>query len=108
MANRANGFAAALKHSQRGLAKDCSSHRTGLFYRFTHIIALDPQNLASLKKMIPSGGTATVSLLLDEVEGRHGQAVADPYYGDQDGFEMTWADVTSAAQRLARRLLEKS
>jgi protein-tyrosine phosphatase len=78
------------------------------FHRFSHIVALDPQNLASLKKMMPSGGTATVSLLLDEVDGRHGQAVADPYYGDQDGFEVTWADVTQAAQRLARRLLEKS
>ena len=77
------------------------------FHRFSHIIALDPQNLASLKKMTPSGGTATVSLLLDEIEGRHGQAVADPYYGDQDEFEVTWADVTSAAQRLARRLLDK-
>ena len=56
--------------------------------------------------MTPSGSTAAVSLLLDHVEGRHGEAVADPYYGGQDGFEVTWADVTIAAQRLARRLLE--
>ena len=76
------------------------------FHRFSHIIGLDSQNLASLKKMPPSGSTAAVSLLLDHVEGRHGEAVADPYYGGQDGFEVTWADVTIAAQRLARRLLE--
>jgi protein-tyrosine phosphatase len=78
------------------------------FHRFSHIIALDPQNLAALETLMPSGGTATISLLLDEIEGRQGEAVADPYYGDQDGFEVTWADVTSTAQRLARRLLEKS
>jgi protein-tyrosine phosphatase len=76
------------------------------FLRFSHIIALDSQNLASLKKMMPSGSTAEVSLLLDHVEGRHGEPVADPYYGGRDGFEVTWADVAIAAKRLARRLLE--
>jgi protein-tyrosine phosphatase len=76
------------------------------FHRFSHIIALDSQNLASLKKMMPSGGTAAISLLLDHVEGRHGEAVADPYYGGQDGFEVTWGDVTVAAEGLARRLLD--
>jgi protein-tyrosine phosphatase len=82
--------------------------RPDAFGTFPAIIALDPQNLAALKITTPSGGTATISLLLDEIDGRHGQAVADPFYGDQDGFAGTWADVTSAAQRLARRLLEKT
>jgi protein-tyrosine phosphatase len=76
------------------------------FHRFSHIIALDSQNLAALKMMMPSGGTAGITLLLDHVEGRHGEAVADPYYGGQDGFEVTWADVTIAAQRLARSLMD--
>jgi protein-tyrosine phosphatase len=76
------------------------------FHRFTHIVALDSQNSASLKKMMPSGSTAAITLLLDHLEGRHGEGVADPYYGDQDAFEVTWADVTIAAQRLARRLSE--
>ena len=39
---------------------------------------------------------ATLSLLLDHVPGREGQAVADPYFGDDDGFETTWAEVTAA------------
>jgi low molecular weight protein-tyrosine phosphatase len=76
------------------------------FQRFSHIVALDSQNLASLKKMMPSDSRAAISLLLDYVEGRHGEAAADPFYGGQDGFNETWADVTVAAQRLARRLLE--
>ncbi len=55
---------------------------------------------------MPNDATARVGLLLDEVEGRQGEAVADPYYGDQEGFEVTWSDVTTAARNLARRLKE--
>jgi protein-tyrosine-phosphatase len=47
------------------------------------------------------------SLLLDYVEGRKGEAVADPYYGEATGFEVTWADVTIGAEALARRIAEK-
>ena len=39
-------------------------------------------------------GGAELSLLLDYVEGRKGEAVADPYYGEAAGFEVTWAPVT--------------
>ncbi|MEI9982805.1 MAG: low molecular weight protein-tyrosine-phosphatase [Aliidongia sp.] len=66
------------------------------FRRFTHIVALDRQNLAALAAMRPADSTAGLSLLLDHVEGRKGEAVADPYYGDEAGFEVTWADVTRA------------
>ncbi len=76
------------------------------FYRFDHILALDTQNLKALRAMMPADGTATVGLLLDEVAGRQGEAVADPYYGDAAGFDVTWADVALAARHLARRLQE--
>lgn len=56
--------------------------------------------------MRPAAGAAELSLLLDYVEGRKGEAVADPYFGDAAGFEATWADVTRGAQALARRLVE--
>jgi protein-tyrosine phosphatase len=74
------------------------------FGRFTHIVALDAQNLANLKAMQPAGGNAELSLLLDHVEGRKGEAVADPYYGDDAGFNITWSDVTAGAEALVRRL----
>ena len=76
------------------------------FLRFSHIVALDRQNLAALRAMRPKTGTANLSMLLDHVEGRRGQAVADPYYGDAADFETTWADVTSGAEALARRIAE--
>lgn len=74
------------------------------FTRFTHIIALDAQNLSDLKRMAPSNTTAELSLLLDYVEGRQGQAVADPYYGGAEGFETTWAEVLSGAKGLLTKL----
>ncbi len=74
------------------------------FRRFTHVIALDHDNLAKLHKLAPADATAEVSLLLDHVHGREGQAVADPWFGEAAGFEVTWAEVTAAARALARRL----
>ncbi len=74
------------------------------FRRFTHIIALDHDNLANLRRIAPADATAELSLLLDHVPGREGQAVADPYFGDDDGFDVTWAEATQAAQNLAIKL----
>lgn len=74
------------------------------FRRFTHIVALDADNLRDLRRLAPSDATAQLSLLLDHAPGREGQAVADPYYGDEAGFDVTWADVTLAAAGLARGL----
>ena len=76
----------------------------GDFRRFTHIVALDEQNLADLKRLAPDDTTATLSLLLDHVPGRQGQGVVDPWFGDEAGFDVTWAEVTAAAQGLADRL----
>jgi protein-tyrosine phosphatase len=77
------------------------------FQRFSHLVALDLQNLATLEAMRPAAGAAELSLLLDYVEGRKGEAVADPYYGEAAGFEVTWAAVTTGAEALARRIAEK-
>ena len=74
------------------------------FIRFTHIYALDDANLAALRRLSPAGTTAQLRLLMDVVDGRRGQAVADPYYGDEAGFETTWSDVDTAAAALVERL----
>lgn len=74
------------------------------FRRFTHLVAMDHDNLANLRRLAPPDATAELSLLLDHVEGRAGQAVADPYFGEDDGFDVTWADVTAGARALAAEL----
>ena len=73
------------------------------FRQFTHIVALDANNLIDLKRLAPKDGTAKLSLLLDHA-GRRGQSVTDPYYGDDAGFETTWADVSAGAAGLAKEL----
>ncbi len=74
------------------------------FSWFKHIVALDGQNLSDLKSLAPAQAKAHLSLCLDHVPGREGQDVADPYYGDADGFDVTWADVSAGAQGLIRFL----
>jgi len=74
------------------------------FTRFTHIFALDSDNLADLDALMPPEATAELGLLLDLVPGREGESVADPYYGGPEGFAATWADVSAAAHALVVRL----
>ncbi len=71
------------------------------YQRFSDILALDRSHLRDIEARRPVGATARISLLLDHVPGRKGQSVADPYYGDMRDFEITFADVSAAADALA-------
>src|SRR3954464_16092079 len=101
----------AIAAARRG-GVDISSQRarrvtSADFERFDRIVALDGENLADLERLRPAGSRARLSLLLDHVPGRAGQAVADPYYGGDAHFDATWRDVTEAARALARALAEE-
>lgn len=76
------------------------------FERFTHIFAMDHQNLANIESIRPEGSAAHVSLLMDLVPGRDGAAIADPYYDGEEQFEATWSDVNAAASALVAQLSE--
>lgn len=76
------------------------------FFDFSEIVALDRQNLRDLSEVAPEGATARLSLLLDHVPGREGQSVADPWYGDDEDFDITWSEVTAAARGLARGITQ--
>ncbi len=75
------------------------------FHDFGHVIAMDNQNLRDLAAMRPANAVAKLSLFFDHIEDRAGEDVADPYYGEEDGFDQTWAEVTEVA-RIIRTLLE--
>lgn len=88
---------------------DISSYRarqvvSADFRRFTHILALDRQNLTDLRALAPADGSARLSLLLDHVADMQGRSVADPYFGDAAGFAETWREVDLAAKALVRAL----
>ena len=74
------------------------------FTRFTHIFAADHSNLSNLERIAPAAHSARLSLLLDLVPGREGQAVADPWYGEEEGFLITWEEVSAAARALVAEL----
>ena len=73
------------------------------FTGFTHILALDLEALRHLRQIAPGATTAQIALLLDMVPGREGRGIADPYFGDEEGFIDTWRDVTMAADALVAR-----
>ncbi|MFV0644500.1 MAG: low molecular weight protein-tyrosine-phosphatase [Sphingomonadaceae bacterium] len=75
------------------------------FSRFTHILALDADNLRDLTLMAPHDGTAHVSLLLDHLDGRIGQSVPDPYFGNEADFEFAWQEVSRASEELVNKCL---
>jgi protein-tyrosine phosphatase len=76
----------------------------GDFERFDYVVALDEVNFRDLRRMKPPESRAQLSLLLDHVPGREGEAVADPYYGDDSHFDAAWADVAAGARALAERI----
>jgi len=77
------------------------------FRRFDFVFALDRQNLRDLQAIVPADASAELGLLMDEVAGREGSSVADPYYGEDRDFDVTWADVSAAADALVARLRDR-
>ncbi|MEM1196242.1 MAG: low molecular weight protein-tyrosine-phosphatase [Pseudomonadota bacterium] len=73
------------------------------FDRFSHIFALDQANLETIQARGPKEKRAKVALLLDAVPGRRGEAVADPYYGDEKDFAKAWRDIEVAVAALVAR-----
>jgi len=73
------------------------------FYSFTHIIAMDGANLAGISARSPRDATAQLGLLMDAVDGRKGEPVVDPYYGDEALFARVWSDIVMATEVLAAR-----
>lgn len=78
------------------------------FYRFTHIIALDRANLETLRAKAPRNGTAGLAMLMDAVEGRRGEPVADPYYGDLPSFEAAWSAISIGVNAWVERLVREN
>lgn len=78
------------------------------FYRFAHIVALDRANLEDIRARAPRDATARLSMLMDAVEGRKGEPVADPYYGDDAAFEAAWSTVEIGVEAWLARLMREA
>ena len=78
------------------------------FFNFSHIIVMDRANLEALRARAPRGATAQIAMLLDAVDGRNGEPVADPYYGDTAAFDTAWSVIQVGAYAWAERLLREA
>ena len=70
------------------------------FRAFDRLVALDRSNLEALRTLAPDDGRAELSLLLDHAAGREGEDVADPYFGEDEGFEQAWRDICAGVEGL--------
>jgi protein-tyrosine phosphatase len=74
------------------------------FSHYHRLIALDASVLRNLRQMAPAEGSAKLELLLDHAPDRRGDDVADPYFGDDAGFETALADIRLGIDGLLRAL----
>ena len=72
------------------------------FSRFDHILAMDRQNLAALRRICPPEHISKLGLFLDYANGLAADEVPDPYYGGVEGFE----NVLDMCERAALGLLD--
>lgn len=77
----------------------------GDFDRFDYVLAMDSQNLNALKRRAPARHHAKIKLLLSFSRRYPNLDVPDPYYGGQQGFDLTLAMVEDAAEGLLKHLL---
>ena len=80
---------------------------TADFERFDYILAMDRQNLRELKRQCPPGLQYKLSLLLDYSDSDY-DAVPDPYYGGESGFELVLDLVENACSGLLDAINETS
>ena len=74
------------------------------FLRYDLICVMDAQNLTDVRALAPAGASAEIRLFRDFVPGNDGAELADPYFGDDDGFAVTWSQAVEAAEALANWL----
>lgn len=74
------------------------------FDHFDRVIALDKANFDDLRRLAPASSRAEISMLLDHAPGRAGENVADPYFGEDEGFEIAWNDIVAGVDGLLATL----
>lgn len=76
------------------------------FRRFTHVVAMDRDNLQKLELLRErAGGGAGLRLLRDwDPDSEEGAEVPDPYYGGPDGFVTVFHMVERSCRALVQEL----
>jgi protein-tyrosine phosphatase len=72
------------------------------FARFDHILAMDEENLRTLRERCPAEHQGKLAMFRDHDPAAPGADVPDPYYGGEQGFD----EVVSIVERTSRQLLQ--
>ncbi len=76
------------------------------FLKFDYILAMDRQNLSSLRRDCPVSFDGHLGLLLDFLGENNLYDVPDPYYSDDQGFEIMLDLVFEAVENLFKHILK--
>lgn len=77
------------------------------FGSFDHVLAMDDDNLAILRRLMPVESRARLSLFMDFAPTYGLREVPDPYYGGESGFERVLDMVEMAAEGLLRTIRDE-
>jgi len=77
------------------------------FKRFDYILAMDEENLKSLRTICPPQHAHKLSLLMEYAPELRMREVPDPYYGGASGFEQVLDLVEAASIGLLRHLRQR-
>ncbi len=77
------------------------------FERFDLIVAMDRDNLRTLRRIAPAGARAELRLLREFDPDADDLEVPDPYYGTDDDFRRTLAMIRPAARGLVAYLASR-
>ncbi|MEW6765517.1 MAG: low molecular weight protein-tyrosine-phosphatase [Pseudomonadota bacterium] len=70
------------------------------FSAFDYVLAMDADNLAILRSLMPGDSRAHVGLFMEFATGAKEREVPDPYYGGERGFEQVLDMVEAASEGL--------
>ena len=74
------------------------------FTRFDFILAMDRENLTTLRRLAPAAAHSRIRLFLEFAPEADAPEVPDPYYGGANGFEQVLDLVEAASRGLLRHL----
>jgi protein-tyrosine phosphatase len=76
------------------------------FTEFDYVLAMDEMNLRALKRLCPPRHAHKLRLLMEFGASAKLREVPDPYYGDEQGFELVLDLAEQASQGLLEHLRE--
>ena len=96
----ANRHSVPINHRAQQLKKE---H----FTAFDYLLVMDDSNESNAKKIEPENATATMYKLRDFDTENEGSDVADPWFGEEDGFETCYQTVDRCVDEFLHFLVKK-